>query len=109
MAIASAAPFSGLNLPANTAPEPTAGENEIRRVGMYGGRIARTGTTARHALAWWNETAATAGARSPPAAWRSAPATATSGGRWTVWTTGALTARARVTAAASNAWLWTTS
>src|SRR5438552_900906 len=40
MAIASAAPFSGLSLPAKTAPSPAVGDHGIERGGMSGGVIA---------------------------------------------------------------------
>src|SRR5262249_60119724 len=109
IAIASAAPFSGLNLPAKTAPDPAVGEKRIFRVGMYGGRIASTETIRRHAFAWVTETHATTGGGLRRPARRIAPATAASGGRWMVCTTGALSADARLTAGASKAWLCTTS
>ena len=43
--------FSGLNLPANTAPDPALSEKWIFRVAMYGGRIAFTWTIRRQELA----------------------------------------------------------
>ena len=109
MAIASAAPFSGLNRPANSAPDPAASEKGICRVGMSDGRTASTGTMRRHASAWLCETQATTGGDLCRTAWRSAPATAASGGRCTVCTMGTSSVVARSTAGASKAWLWTTS
>ena len=50
--MASAAPFSGLSRPANSAPCPAVADQGMTPVGGYGGRIASTGTTRRQALAW---------------------------------------------------------
>ena len=63
MSMASAAPFSGLSLPAKTAPPPAAGDQGMTRVGTYGGRIASTRATWLQALAWNADTPATAGGR----------------------------------------------
>jgi len=103
MSMASAAPFSGLSLPANTAPSPASGDQGMTRVGGYGGRIASTGTIRRQAIAWDCDTAATAGDLPRRAAWRSAAATARSGGRWSVCTTGARRSAASRMAGASKA------
>src|SRR5258708_37753459 len=81
MSTASAAPFSGLSRPANTAPSAAAGDQGMTRVGTYGGRGACTRTTRPQALAWNLDTPATAGGRRPPAAPRTAPAIAGAGGR----------------------------
>src|SRR5258708_38851889 len=88
MSMASAAPFSGLNLPANTAPSPAAFDHGMSLVGTYGGKIASTGIIRRQALAWKADTAATPGGprdRTPSA---SAAATAASGGRGIVCANG---------------------
>ena len=103
MSMASAAPFSGLSRPANSAPGPAVPDQGMTRVGGYGGRIASTGTTRRQALAWKSDTAATAGGLLRRATWRSADDTAWSGGRWSVCTTGACRAVASRTAGASKA------
>ena len=104
MSMASAAPFSGLSRPANSAPVPAVADQAMRRVGTYGGRIASTGTTRRQALGLELPT------RRPPPAAGSRRATlpqrrrhAWSGGRCTVCTTGAGTAVASRTAGASKA------
>ena len=67
MSMASAAPFSGLSRPANSAPCPAVPDQGMTPVGGYGGRIASTGTTRRQALAWKSDTAATAGGLALPA------------------------------------------
>src|SRR5258707_7003037 len=103
MSMASAAPFSGLSLPANTAPSPAASDQGTERVGTYGGRIASTRVTVRQALAWDVDTHPTAGGRLPWLAIPSATATAVSGGRWSVCTTGASRPPARLIAGASKA------
>src|ERR1022692_4630920 len=79
MSIASAAPFSGLSLPAKTAPSPAASDQGTERVGTYGGRMASTRGTLRPGLAWNADTQATAGGCLPWAACRSAAAIAASG------------------------------
>ena len=72
-------------------------------VGGYGGKIASTGMTRRQAAAWHCDTVATAGGLPRWATWRSAADTASSGGRWSVCTTGARSAVASRTAGASKA------
>src|SRR4029453_11325787 len=89
MAIASAAPFSGLSLPANRAPLTSARDHGMRAVGTYGGRIASTGTTSRQAAAWKADTVATVGGDAWLAARRSAAETAALGGSWAGCRTGA--------------------
>ena len=103
MSMASAAPFSGLSRPANSAPCPAVADQGMSPMRGYGGRIASTGTTWRQARAWNSDTTATAGGRLPRAACRSAADTAWSGGRWSVCTTGARNAVASRTAGASKA------
>src|SRR5215208_8227662 len=109
MSMASAAPFSGLSLPANRAPVASARDHGMQAVGTYGGRIASTGTTARQAVAWKADTVASVGGEPRLAARRSAAETASLGGRWSVWRTGASSRVARLIAGASKAWLWMTS
>src|SRR5499427_10230580 len=109
MSMASAAPFSGLSRPANTAPDPAERDQAIDAVGTSGGRTASTGTTWRQAWAWDCDTVATAGGPPSRRTWRRAAVTAWSGGRWSVCTTGAPSPAASVIAGASKAWLWTTS
>ena len=61
ISMASAAPFSGLSLPAKSAPSPPSYDHSISPVGTRGGRIAATGTIRRQALAWNSDTPATVG------------------------------------------------
>ena len=103
MSMASAAPFSGLSLPAKTAPFPAAADQGMALVGTYGGKIASTGTIRRQALAWKADTVAIAGRLRDRTASVSAAATASSGGKCNVCTTGAGSAAASRTAGASKA------
>src|SRR5258708_37736116 len=105
MSTASAAPFSGLSRPANTAPSAAAGDQGMTRVGTYGGRVACTRTTRPQALAWNLDTPATAGGRRPPAAPRPAPPLAGAGGRCRAGTTRARRLPAGPEARATDAWL----
>src|SRR5258707_1537557 len=106
MSIAAAAPFSGLSLPANTAPSPAASDQGTERVGTYGGRIASTGVTVRQALAWDVDTHPTAGGRLPWLAIPSATATPASGGRWGGCTKGASRPPARLDTGPAEAGFW---
>src|SRR5262249_47859619 len=105
MSMASAAPFSGLSRPANSAPWPAVSAQGMTAVGGYGGRIASTGTTRRQALAWESETVATAGGLLRRAASPSAADTAWAGGRGGVGTTGARRGVARRVAGRAEGWL----
>ena len=68
MSMASATPFSGLILPAYTAPLAGGPRPAIDDVGTSGGRIASTRTILRQALAWTADTPAMVGGSSPCAA-----------------------------------------
>src|SRR5205814_2176263 len=87
--MASTAPFSGLNRPANRAPVPGLADQGIRETGTPLG-IRRFGTPADdHARLWAPETVTTVVARSRPSREvRRASTISGVGGRCTVWTAG---------------------